>query len=722
MVIMRSSRDLRTEKVYQLSNKIFETSENLMKIINFIQMNRLALKQILRNIDEETHAFESDIFRNFFNEYYNQKNSQMKHILEHPGTLRAYAQVAYFINTISNNLPYTSMERINKLALEQNQANKGSNTVEQNPLSSQNDIFQFNSNMNEGTDFKDTNNIAIGDIEAERFHTNVELEPMSMVDLNLTEEQMRSKIETNLVNAERNIILQENFILQHQSNMFNQLGIKVQKYNANIMKSRAHDYYSNQNLEKETYISIALDYAGEKEAEKACYSMVDLYLVYLHTFLYILNYYGLGQTSPDYAKSLDLQPSLSGILQAATPVAAIFWGFFINVITKTKYRFPYLLCLSMLVIGNLFYYLAESVKENNAAALALLILGRMIFGMGGSRLMTRKYIAINVPSSFQSKHSTYLVGFSALGITLGPGISSMLEFVKPTTVLGTSLTTFNILAFVFFFIWLFLFIFFIFVFKGYDKSIEKQVIIMKKNEEELSQRFKDLHVLYSNLENRKMKKHLSIFQKNQDNFIASGLEVRENPNYNPEQAFVPVEPKNYVRQKETRSIFQVFFPNNITFFSLWCFLIFKTVQEAYFTEQPQMTNEYWNWSSQDVGWFMLGLTLVGVPTALITGYATKKMEDRKILLIGFILYIVSCILKINFQFDKPMNVYHYCIASAILFCATLVGEAAAIAILAKVISPSLKLGFLNAGLLAGTADTLGRALGNSSMTLFSSFR
>lgn len=685
-------------------------------------MNRLALKQILRNVDEETHAFESDLFRNFFKEYYNQKDSQMKHILEHPGTLRAYAQVAYFINTIGSNLPYTSIERIKKLALEQNQVNKGETTNEENPLTSQNDIFQFNSNMNEGTDFKDTNNIQIGNIQANNYGTNVELEPLSMVDLNLTEEEMRSKIEINLVNAERNIILQENFILQHQSNMFNQLGVRVQKYDANIMKSRAHDYYSDQNLEKETYISIALDYEAEKEAEKACYSMVDLYLVYLHTFLYILNYYGLGQTSPDYAESLDLQPSLSGILQAATPVAAIFWGFFINVITKTKYRFPYLLCLSMLVIGNLFYYLAETVKENNGAALALLILGRMIFGMGGSRLMTRKYIAINVPSSFQSKHSTYLVGFSALGITLGPGISSMLEFVKPTTVLGTSLTTFNILAFVFFFIWLFLFIFFIFVFKGYDKSIEKQVIIMKKNEEELSQRFKDLHVLYSNLENRKMKKHLSIFQKNQDNFIASGLEIRENPNYNPDQSFVPVEPKNYVRKKETRSIFKVFFPNNITFFSLWCFLIFKTVQEAYFTEQPQMTNEYFNWSSQDVGWFMLGLTLVGVPTALVTGYATKKMEDRKILLIGFILYMISCILKINFQFDKAMNVYHYCIASAILFGATLVGEAAAIAILAKVISPSLKLGFLNAGLLAGTADTLGRALGNSSMTLFSSFR
>ena len=728
MIIMRGSTDLRTEKVYGLSEKILLTSESLMRIINFIQLNRLAIKQILRNVDEETHAFESELFKNFFKDYYNQKDSQLKHILEHPGTLRAYAQVAYFINTIGDSLPFTSIDRIKKRALEQSSQNKNemysnNSRTGENHGKDDNELFQFNSGMNEPakTDHKKENH-NVREIAMNNFSTNVEVQPFKVINLNKTEEEMRKKIEANLVEAERNIILQENFFKQHQNNMFNQLGIKVARYDATILSSRAHDYYSDQKLEKNAYISIALDYNVEEVATKACYSMLDLYLVYLHTFLYILNYYGLGQTSPDYAASLNLQPSLSGILQAATPVAAIFFGFFINVITKTKYKFPYLLCLSMLVLGNLFYYLAETVKSNNAAALALLILGRMVFGMGGSRLMTRKFIAINVPSSFQSKHSTYLVGFSALGITLGPGISSMLEFVKPTTIAGTSLTTFNILSFVFFFVWLFLFIFFIFVFKGYDKSIEKEMIKMKKNEEALAQRFNDLHTLYHNLENRKLKQQLSIMQKNQDNFIASGLEVRMNPNYNPEQSFVPVEPRNYVRKKESRSIFKVFFPNNITFFSLWCFLIFKTVQEAYFTEQPQMTNEFFNWTSQDVGWFMLALTLVGVPTAIITGYATKKMEDRKILLIGFVLYIVSCLLKINYLFDQPMNIYHYFIASSILFCASLVGEAAAIAILAKVISPSLKLGFLNAGLLAGTADTLGRAIGNSSMTLFSSFR
>lgn len=45
-------------------------------------------------------------------------------------------------------------------------------------------------------------------------------------------------------------------------------------------------------------------------------------------------------------------------------------------------------------------------------------------------------------------------------------------------------------------------------------------------------------------------------------------------------------------------------------------------------------------------------------------------------------------------------------------------EAAAVSILNKVISPTLKRGLLNAGLLSGTGDTFGRALGNSSYTLY----
>lgn len=53
-----------------------------------------------------------------------------------------------------------------------------------------------------------------------------------------------------------------------------------------------------------------------------------------------------------------------------------------------------------------------------------------------------------------------------------------------------------------------------------------------------------------------------------------------------------------------------------------------------------------------------------------------------------------------------------------IFSGSLVSEAAAVSILNKVISPILKRGLLNAGLMSGTGDTFGRAIGNASYTLF----
>lgn len=68
-----------------------------------------------------------------------------------------------------------------------------------------------------------------------------------------------------------------------------------------------------------------------------------------------------------------------------------------------------------------------------------------------------------------------------------------------------------------------------------------------------------------------------------------------------------------------------------------------------------------------------------------------------------------------------MPVSEFFIASIFIFSASLISEAGAMSILNKVISPTLKRGFLNAGLLSGTLDTVGRALGNSSYTLYVEF-
>lgn len=112
------------------------------------------------------------------------------------------------------------------------------------------------------------------------------------------------------------------------------------------------------------------------------------------------NYYGLASTSAGYTKSLKIDAGLSGVIQAATPIAAICGGFIFNYLTKAnKYRKIYFLSLSFLIFGNFFYFIAETVAYetgNELGGLIILVIGRMTFGIGGSRLVTRKFLAINV--------------------------------------------------------------------------------------------------------------------------------------------------------------------------------------------------------------------------------------------------------------------------------------------------------------------------------------
>ena len=89
------------------------------------------------------------------------------------------------------------------------------------------------------------------------------------------------------------------------------------------------------------------------------------------------------------------------------------------------------------------------------------------------------------------------------------------------------------------------------------------------------------------------------------------------------------------------------------------------------------------------------------------------------MIIGFLVMICGSLLKINYQFKDPMPIVQYYEGSIILFAGTLIAEAASIAIMSKLISPKLRVGFFNAGLLSGLADPTGRAIGNASFTLFS---
>lgn len=154
-------------------------------------------------------------------------------------------------------------------------------------------------------------------------------------------------------------------------------------------------------------------------------------------------------------------------------------SFVYNSLTSQKsYRKPYLFALVVVVIANSFYVLAESLKSNNVLAISCLLLGRALIGIGGARLLTRKFVAVNVEPWALTKYSAILVGTTAAAMCFGPGFASLLTF-EPFLFLGLfSITFFNALSFIFIFIWLAMFVLFYLYYVGYDveKELQKETL------------------------------------------------------------------------------------------------------------------------------------------------------------------------------------------------------------------------------------------------------
>ena len=261
----------------------------------------------------------------------------------------------------------------------------------------------------------------------------------------------------------------------------------------------------------------------------------------------------------------------------------------------------------------------------------------------------------------------------------------------------------------FIFVFSILIVLFFFFFKGYNKRSDENIHRIEFTDSILE--FNESHAY--TVSNKNLFDRREFYQT--PNFNVSTFNL-QSTHHHPSQSNLTA--FKHIRNQKV-PILKAFFPNAATIIITIVFLVIKIVQEAFFTELPQLSKEYYDHNSQWVGWFLLISTVYIMPTALIGVYLNKKIADRYVLIIALVIYIIGTLLKINFEYDKPMPQAQYYIGSAIVFIGSLLAEAAAIAIMAKVISPSLKKGFLNAGLLSGTGDTLGKTLGNASFTIFS---
>jgi hypothetical protein len=147
-----------------------------------------------------------------------------------------------------------------------------------------------------------------------------------------------------------------------------------------------------------------------------------LYLNLFLTFVYLANQYVVAPTSAQYARLLGMTPALSGVIIGLCPAAAMVSALLYSMWSNYSFKQPILFCIACGIVGNLLYGMALQ-----CGSCEMIILGRLITGFGGPRVISRRYIADHVPHAERLLASSQFVTAGALGLSCGPLISSLVE-------------------------------------------------------------------------------------------------------------------------------------------------------------------------------------------------------------------------------------------------------------------------------------------------------
>lgn len=155
---------------------------------------------------------------------------------------------------------------------------------------------------------------------------------------------------------------------------------------------------------------------------------ITLLLMVISSFLQQTNFYILALAAKDYSTHLEVPETYSGLLNFATWISVIICSFVYNYWAFFQYKIPTLFCSCCMVTGNLLYFISYSSGKFGIA-----IFGRVLIGMGGSRIINRRYISRFVNKSVQSNWKNFYIAGSIVGRGMGPILASSLYYIDYPT-------------------------------------------------------------------------------------------------------------------------------------------------------------------------------------------------------------------------------------------------------------------------------------------------
>ncbi|OMJ83096.1 hypothetical protein SteCoe_16079 [Stentor coeruleus] len=180
----------------------------------------------------------------------------------------------------------------------------------------------------------------------------------------------------------------------------------------------------DKSLEKAGIELDKLEYLSIFPREPDFPDFMTLFLSVFSSFIHLTNFYILTLAAKDYSVYVGMDESFSGVLSAVNWAAAVGFTFVYSYWSNYQYKFPTFICSLFVVLGDFIYFFAYSHKSS-----AMLLLGRFLIGVGGARVINRRYIATYVkPRSRTVWNSAYVAG-SIVGRGMGPVLGALLYYV-----------------------------------------------------------------------------------------------------------------------------------------------------------------------------------------------------------------------------------------------------------------------------------------------------
>lgn len=426
-----------------------------------------------------------------------------------------------------------------------------------------------------------------------------------------------------------------------------------------------------------------------QDVEKQDFHLMSLSLNLASTFLYMVNTYIIVPTADDYATSLGAAATMSGLIIGCMPIAQLVASVYLSAWSNRSYFRPLVFSTIVLVLGNLVYAIAY-----NLDSLYVLLLGRLLCGLGSARAVNRRYITDCVPLKMRLRFSAYFVISSAMGMACGPALAGLLEF--NTSLLGLTLNENTLPGWVMSALWAF---FLLWLWLSFKEPLHYQT---------------NSHS--SQVVNNGSVEHDTI-DSDLTQPLALSSEAKEETQDEESVQHNNASNRTYeMSHKPANSFFEacklVTRPVKVT---LLVYFMLKFATEMVISESNVVATYYFGWSTRSLAVYLALLGLTVLPVNIVVGnYISNMFEDRQLLIASEVLTCLGILA--SFKFSLNYTVVQYIIGGFVTFVSAEVLEGVNLSLLSKVMSSRLARGTYNGGLLSTQAGTLARVSADLTIT------